>query len=337
MKHLLFLLFLSLFVPVSAQYSPDLLGNGYEARTFQMPDDYEGRVVCTLVRKTLDRRNDTHRAILYIHGYNDYFFQSQLGDSCLSHGYNFYALDLRKYGRSLLSHQDAFFCKDLKEYFADIDTALVAIRAEGNREVVLMAHSTGGLITSYYLSQRPSQTASALILNSPFLDWNFGWFMENIVLPAVSATGRLFPELTVQGESSSSYARSLLKVLKGEWMFNTDWKMPNGHPKRAGWIRAIEEAQSFVQHKANVPCPVLVLSSDRSFPESATWHDEYLTSDIVLDVEDIQHYGPKLGKKVVCRQIPCGMHDLILSGKEARDEAYRVMFEFLEEMISTKQ
>lgn len=153
--------------------------------------------------------------------------------------------------------------------------------------------------------------------------------MENILIPAVSATGRLFPELTVQGENTSSYARSLLKVFKGEWMFNTDWKMPNGHPKRAGWIRAIHEAQNYVQKKANIPCPVLVLSSDRSYPESAAWHDEYLISDIVLDVNDIQHYGARLGEKVVCRQIPCGMHDLILSRKEARDETYRVIFEFL--------
>lgn len=329
MKQLLLFLFFSIFAPISAQYSPDLLGDGYEARTIQMPDDYEGRVVCTLVKKELEPQNDTHRAILYVHGYNDYFFQSQLGDSCLAHGYNFYALDLRKYGRSLLPHQDAFFCKDLKEYFADIDTALVAIHEEGNREIVFMAHSTGGLITSYYLSQRPPETASALILNSPFLDWNFGWFMENILIPAVSATGRLFPELTVQGENTSSYARSLLKVFKGEWMFNTDWKMPNGHPKRAGWIRAIHEAQNYVQKKANIPCPVLVLSSDRSYPESAAWHDEYLISDIVLYVNDIQHYGARLGEKVVCRQIPCGMHDLILSRKEARDETYKVIFEFL--------
>ena len=34
---------------VYAQYVPDVLGDGYLRRTFQMPDDYEGKVVCTLV------------------------------------------------------------------------------------------------------------------------------------------------------------------------------------------------------------------------------------------------------------------------------------------------
>lgn len=106
---------------INAQYVPDVLGEGYQHRTFDMPDDYEGKVVCTLVRKPL--LPDTKQAVLYIHGYNDYFFQKQLGDSVNAHGYNFYAMDLRKYGRSILPNQNPFYCKSLTEYFADIDTA----------------------------------------------------------------------------------------------------------------------------------------------------------------------------------------------------------------------
>ena len=83
-----------------AQYKPDRLGEGFEAKTIAMPDDYSGRVVTTLVRCLSSC--DTHKAVLYVHGYNDYFFQETLArtfnDSC----FNFYAVDLRKYGRSLL-------------------------------------------------------------------------------------------------------------------------------------------------------------------------------------------------------------------------------------------
>lgn len=330
MKQILTLLLVLLCPSVAlyAQYEPDFLSDGYSARTIAMPDDYEGKVVCTLVKKTCPGKTD--KAVVYIHGYNDYFFQSQLGDSIISHGYNFYALDLRKYGRSLLPHQDAFFCKDLREYFADIDSSLAVVREEGNREIILMAHSTGGLISSYYLSQRPLYTADGLILNSPFLDWNFGWFMEDVLIPAVAFVGRFFPDMKVQGEGNSSYAKSLLKIFKGEWMFNTDLKMPNGHPKRAGWIRAIEQAQRAVRKHASLSCPVLLLSSDRSYPESAVWHDEYMQADIVLDVDDIQRYGARLGNHVTCREIAGGMHDLILSRKEARDSAYRAIFDWLE-------
>ncbi|MDY3069497.1 MAG: alpha/beta hydrolase [Parabacteroides sp.] len=331
MKFLLTFFIIICSIYANAQYSPDLLGNGFQSKTIQMPKDYEGDVVCTLIRKKCNN-NKSDKAILYIHGYNDYFFQSQLGDSCISHGYNFYALDLRKYGRSLLAHQDAFFCKDIKEYFADIDSALTAIKNEGNMKIIMMAHSTGGLISSYYLNNRADDTVDALVLNSPFLDWNFGWFMESIVLPTVAGIGYIFPNLKVQGESSSSYANSLLKVFRGEWMFNTDWKKPKGHPKKAGWIKAINKAQKSVQKHSDISCPVLVLSSDKSFPESNTWHDEYMKSDIVLDVKDIQEYGVKLGKNVTCVEIQNGMHDLILSGKSSRDSAYKTIFSWLKQL-----
>ena len=151
------MLFILLALAARAQYVPDVLGDGYARRTFRMADDKEGKVVCTLVRKA--RADSVRQAVLYLHGYNDYFFQKELGDSLNAYGYNFYALDLRKYGRSMRPHQDPFFCESLSEYFADVDTALATIRAEGNERVFLMAHSTGGLIASYYLGQPGKGTA----------------------------------------------------------------------------------------------------------------------------------------------------------------------------------
>lgn len=65
------------------------------------------------------------------------------------------------------------------------------------------------------------------------------------------------------------------------------------------------------------------------FPETETWHEEYMTSDIVLDVQDIQKYGEKLGDKVTRDTIPNGIHDLILSQKPYRNDAYQTIFEWL--------
>lgn len=324
----LFALLILTGTTVRAQYAPDVLGDGYVYRTIRMPDDYEGKVVCTLVKKP--PLPETKQAVLYIHGYNDYFFQAQLGDSINAHGYNFYALDLRKYGRSILPNQNPFFCKSLKEYYADLDTALAIIRKEGNERIILMAHSTGGLITPSYLNSKAGKLPiDGLILNSPFLDWNFGWIMEKVVLPTVAFIGRFFPNLTVQGHGDASYAHSLLKQFEGEWEYDTRWKMTNGHPKKAGWIHAIQEAQKTIQKGIELDCPILVMSSDKSFPESKTWNEAYLSSDIVLDIHDIQQYGAKLGQYVTRDTIPDGMHDLVLSGKTARDRVYRTIFDWL--------
>ena len=267
----LVVLFVFLCAPLArGQYVRDILGSGYEKYTIEMPEDEEGDVVCTLVRK--QHPEQPKQAVLYVHGYNDYFFQSQLGDSLLSQGYNFYAVDLRRYGRSLLQHQDAFYCYSLDEYFADIDTSLAIIRKEGNERIILMGHSTGGLITSYYLKHHPNAPVSGLILNSPFLDWNFGWWMEAVAFPVVSFLAKFFPQWVVQGDGTtlSMYACSLLSDYYGEWTFNTKWKMSYGHRKKAGWIHAIQTAQQDIQQKCEIQCPILLLSSDCSLPETST-------------------------------------------------------------------
>ena len=145
-------------------YKPDVLGNGFEQHTFVMPDDYHGPVVSTLVRKLAP--DTTHRAILYVHGYNDYFFQEEMAQKFIDWGYNFYAIDLRKYGRSLLPHQWEYEVRDMSEYYADIDSAISVIRSEGNSRIVLMGHSTGGLTTSLYCdARRDNLPVDALILN----------------------------------------------------------------------------------------------------------------------------------------------------------------------------
>ena len=316
---------------IHAQYVPDILGNDYSQRTFHMGQDAEGEVVSTLVKRSFATQAKT--AVLYLHGYNDYFFQKELGDSIATWGYRFYALDLRKYGRSLRPHQDAFYCESLQEYFADIDTALATMRNEGAEAIILMGHSTGGLIASYYLQARQASTGvRALILNSPFLDWNFGWFMEEVMLPTVAYIGKWFPRLSVSGGGIPNYAFSLLRDHQGEWDFLTNWKMPYGHTKRAGWIRAIQEAQQSVQNGKRLQCPILVLSSDHSLPEEKQWNDDYLRADIVLDVADIRRYGEQLGPQTTYRCVPDGMHDLVLSQRTARQRTYLILHDWMTQL-----
>src|SRR5262245_25076136 len=107
------------------------------------PDD-EGEVIATLVRRWADEPNG--RAVLYLHGFSDYFFQTHLAEFYTERGFHFYALDLRKHGRSLLPHQTPNFCRDLTEYQPELDEALRLIRDVDGHDVVLVnAHSTGAL------------------------------------------------------------------------------------------------------------------------------------------------------------------------------------------------
>ena len=56
--------------------------------------------------------------MLYVHGWNDYFFQTHLADHMADLGFDFYAVDLRRYGRSLRRGHLRGFITDLDDYAA---------------------------------------------------------------------------------------------------------------------------------------------------------------------------------------------------------------------------
>ncbi|MGH9060169.1 MAG: alpha/beta hydrolase, partial [Acidimicrobiales bacterium] len=101
--------------PHPVGWGPDVLGAGYQARIIPLGTDDEGEVVATLVRRDpsprAGRAGLAGTAVLYVHGYNDYFFQTDLADFFAERGATFYALDLRKYGRSLRPHHTPNWCR----------------------------------------------------------------------------------------------------------------------------------------------------------------------------------------------------------------------------------
>lgn len=304
---------------------------GFEQQTLVLKTDYAGPEVATLVRKL--RSEPTRQAVLYVHGYNDYFFQTALADSLNQHGYNFYAVDLRRYGRSLREGQDAFSVRDLSEYNEELDAALSTMLREGNTTIYMLAHSTGGLITSLYLEETKNKYGvQGLILNSPFLDFNFSPRQEKLI-HRLAPLGKLLPQMVVARPSREvdAYAQSLLKDWHGRWEYNGEWKKAKGHPIRLSWVRAIRRGHQRLQRGLHLEMPILVMSSDKSLHGTSTWREEYGRADLVLDVDDIQHYGAGLGRQVEQVCIPGGLHDLFLSSDPAAYEAaYRALFSFLD-------
>ena len=100
--------------PPGLQWRADILGDGYESRTVELLDDAEGPCVATLVRATPPA--DARMTVLYLHGRNDYFFQTEMAQQLVDAGAAFYALDMRKYGRSLRPHQTIGYADDLSAY-----------------------------------------------------------------------------------------------------------------------------------------------------------------------------------------------------------------------------
>lgn len=310
------------------QYQADILGEGYEQATLNFPDDYEGKVTATLIRKKASQ--STNKAVLYIHGFIDYFFQTEMAEQFNQHGFDFYALDLRKYGRSILPHQKYYNIHEIAEYDAEITQALDIIGAERHENVLLCGHSTGGLTTTLYVAHHPNHPLiKALWVNSPFYDFNMNPIKRAVGVPSLSRLAQKLPNLQFPSELNKWYAASLHKDLKGEWDFNLDWKKSSYPKVRISFIRAIYEAQKEIHQGVRVDVPVLVMHSHQT-KNPRKWGKDAQSSDVILDVKDIQKYAKKIQGDVTIREIPNGVHDLVLSEKTVRDSVYQQLFSWLE-------
>ncbi|MGH8686268.1 MAG: alpha/beta hydrolase [Burkholderiales bacterium] len=289
-----------------ADWSKDRLLPGYEAKTLSFPNDYDGPVASTLVR--LPAGAAPRGAVLYVHGFVDYFFQRHMAERFAAEGYAFYALDLRKYGRSLLPHQHPNFCSDLTEYRADITAALEVI----GTPVLLAGHSTGGLTCALYaaLGERRGQV-QALWLNSPFFDWNVPAF-KRAQLRVAALLGRAFPFLKDPKGLRREYGRSLHRDFGGEWDYDLRLKPLEGFPVYFGWVGAILAGHARVRAGLELPCPVLTMHSDEA--------------DVVLNWRHIAKWGRTLGKKASVLAFPGGLHDLVLSRLEVREAVFNALF-----------
>ena len=307
-----------------------------------------------------------HGIILYVHGYNDYFFQRELAEKADSAGYAFFAIDLHYCGRSLMPGDARGDMRNMREFFAELDYAvelarvITKERAESlalmseqaniadttGREqrlldvsqrayslpMVLMGHSQGGLLTAFYADQRPEEKFAALVLNSPFFDFNFNWLVRNLAIPVVSEIAILLPDFSIGSSGNPNYAYSLDRKYYGEWLYNTEWKSESRPEQFLGWVRAIHKAQQELHEGLDVKAPTLVLHGDCS-EDGEEWSEAYTHCDGVLDVEHIEKWAPKVGPNVKTETVAGGLHDLFLSRKAVRDEAYAKAFRFIDESL----
>lgn len=330
-------------------WKPDFLGVPFEYKTLPLGEDREGEVVATLVRRRAapatwwrelsgDKRALTDVDVLYVHGWSDYFFQKRLAKLWTDRGANFYALDLRKYGRSLRPGQSPGYIDDLATYDEDIAAALTAMGrsmepGRNERRLVLMGHSTGGLTLSLWAHRHPGM-ASAVILNSPWLELQLPRITRHAIGAVLHLSARLLPLEIGSQLDPGFYARAQTTVADDEdpLEINLTWRPEKTMPALAGWLRAIVDGQNTVDAGLHIDAPVCVMLSARTWI-GVRWSDEALSSDSVLVVDDIAKASLKLGQSVTIERIDGALHDIFLSERAARNEAYKRLGTWVDRML----
>lgn len=350
-------------------WGTDLLGPGFQARSLRVP---YGEGVATLVRHVaaadpqaipgtpgVDHADGTDQrarprprpafVMLYVHGWNDYFFQREMARHiALSRG-AFYALDLHGYGRSLRQDRYPGWCRSLSEYSADFAAALGVIRAENPGAPLVMAgHSTGGLIATLWMLHNAASVHAAW-LNSPWLELQVGPTRRAAYQPVFKTLTAFFQHGAIPLKADQFYGRSLrgwdhefgpLPKRYGDYAqdpslagftFVPRWKNSDGNPLLLGWASAILAGQAMLAEGGSIGGPLLIHASTRTLGQddpaiAAQYSDAVLNTDVLLAA------GAKLSADVQIRRHP-GKHDLLLSFPDVRQAVWRDVHQWLARVV----
>lgn len=323
-------------------WRPDVLGEHFEQLTLPLRPDAEGDVVATLVRYSPPPSLRLHRGpaadadVLYVHGWSDYFFQTELARFWHDRGARFHALDLRKYGRSLRAGQTPGFVDDLAVYDEDIGAALDAIghgdARQSRRRLILLGHSTGGLTLSLWADRHPGRV-DALVLNSPWLEFQAHSVGRAALAPLVDLHARLDPKAAMPNVDLGFYTRTVSRTMDGEWDYDLAWRPVRGFRVHPAWLTAVLAGHARVAAGLSIEAPVLTLLSARS-TLLPYWTPEMMRSDVVLVVQDIAQRALGLGPTVTVSRVEDALHDVFLSRPPVRQAAYAAVERWMRGYVS---
>lgn len=318
---------------LGCQFQADELPH-FEKCDFELSPQDDGPLFATLVRRSDLTQSSTgaldpRPAVLYLHGFVDYFFQTHMAEAFENAGFRFYALDMRRYGRSLRAPNRQNFAGQIDDYFEEIDLAIEQITRSHPRIAAMVAHSTGGLIAAHYLSRGKLRAqVERLALNSPFL--RFVLKPHDRLLSQITRyAGKVFPHIPLPQRLNSVYGQTLHRSQQGSWDYDLSKKPLAGFGLYSGWFTMILDAQSQLD-RLDLHLPILCLHSSVSHIPDDTPSEADFVSDTVLDVEDMKRLAPTMGSDVRLVEIKNGLHDLILSKQPARGKALAELIRFAE-------
>ena len=231
------------------------------------------------------------------------------------------------------------YLHDRSVYDEEIGEAIEIIREERDDEpIVLMGHSTGGLIATLWAHRHPG-VLGGLILNSGWLEMQSMATWRGAMAPVIGRIAARSPMWEVPSGGTGHYGRSLAGRASSEldipeglsaqdpsvagWPIIQEWKRPESYPVPASWLEAIMAGHDTVEKDVHLECPVLSMVSTSAYVEEE-WCERVFTSDTVLDPVVIAQRSLGLSDLVTIARFP-GKHDLVLSDAPVREAVYATM------------
>ena len=149
---------------------------------------------------------------------------------------------------------------------------------------------------------------------------------------ALRRWGGLRKRTVARRPTEGGYGTTLHRDYHGEFDYDLTWKPIGGFPVTFGWIHAIRRAQARLHRGLDVGVPNLILRSDRSVREvtDPSQVEGIQRGDAVLDVAQIARWAGCIGNRTTIVPIADAKHDVFLSVREPRQQAYAELDRWLD-------
>ncbi len=263
-------------------------------------------------------------AVIVLHGFTEsaekmrevsYYFYNE--------GYSVYAVDLRDHGKSFRTSDSVgrVDTDDFHKYASDLEWLIEkVIKAENpEREIYIFSHSLGSTVALLYMLKNPDSVKKA-VLSSPMICGNMGMpvAVAGTVAKALSSLGgkkipapgrcSFNPDLPFQKSDATSPERFSYyhEKRKANKLLQT-----NG--PSFGWVKASVEARDEILYYADkIKAELFVIKPQEDKQLLMSYTDEFIE---------------KTGAENVT--IENSKHEIFMSGNEALEKYYKVIFEFL--------
>ena len=324
-------------------WTPDLLGPSYRRRDLPLgtDPDGEGPISATLVRHE-DAPADPVAAVLVVHGLSDYFFHTHLAEFLADRGIATYGVDLRKCGRSRRDGLTPHFITDLTRYDDELDQSLAVIATEHpGLPVIVVAHSTGGLVVPLWLARRRDRgrldPVVGLVLNSPWFQLDLPDRARTLLDPVIRTLGSARPYYRLPLKTSDRYVVSTHIDHEGDFYYDTTLKPPGGVGVRAGWLAAVRRAQKQLQAGVHLPLPVLMLrSTASSVGPGGRGRLPDVDTDLILDVRSMERFADRVSAEVTDIPVEGARHDVFLSRTDVLEVVFDHLGDWLDQILTPR-
>lgn len=279
------------------------------------------------------KNKNNKKAIIWIPGYNDYFYHYHISEKLPN--LDFYAINLRNCGYSKEKDCIPHYCSNLEEYFEELDFLFENLINNNYEEVILYGHSTGGLIAIIYYNynkKKKLNKINKLILNSPFLYLKLDCISNFILNYIIYYISDYIPSLNINNiKKINKYTRFIKKKMSIDFKNKSDYELP----VMTDWISSVIFNQyKILKNEIKIEdIPVLFLTSDKTVNDL---NDEL--GDSILDVNIMKNIGKKLSNKnnIIFKEVREALHDVLVSLGDISNEntSLGLSFKFFKDFIN---